>query len=111
MKTSKLKEKFSDLKAETSAIYWVVTLENEAGDLEFVTKDTVEPRAGIEVFSSKDPLAALKIPSEGDDAVEKFINLIAPYCAKLGWKSIFAQKIRLSIEIIDTKKLIDVKNF
>jgi len=100
--------KISDI-PQVSQTYWVVTLENRDGELEFVTKESVEPRAGLEIVTSKDPMRALKIVNE--DFASKFVELIASHCTnKLGWQKIYIQEVRTKIEIIDTIKLIDVNS-
>ena len=87
-----------------STTYWVVTLQNNQGVLEFISKETVEPRAGIEIHTSPDALRALKIPEE--DKARKFVELIQGHCIKLGWNKIYIQKVKTTLEIIDTVMLL-----
>ena len=100
--------KISDI-PQVSQTYWVVTLENRDGDIQFVTKESVEPRAGLEIVTSGDPMRALKIVNE--DLASKFVKLIASHCSdKLGCQKIYIQEVRTKIEILDTKMLIDVNS-
>jgi len=78
--------------------YWVLSMEDSIGKLKFIDKETVEPRAGIEIHTTRDPLRALKLPDK--DYATKFLKLIRKHCAS--YSRIYLHHVRLNLEVIET---------
>lgn len=83
---------------QANAEYWVLSIENSIGKLKFIDKETVEPRAGIEIHTTSDPLRALKIPDK--KYAIKFLELIRKHCPPYG--KIYLHHVKLRLEILET---------